>query len=100
MTPPSDNIQFFESKDFIKATRPAPALRLQVLEYLKSWPSKGLEFAKGVREVSPEFNGTKFTVIYKRRGNTIGIMHIYQLPIQAAQLEATKKDIITVHGKI
>jgi hypothetical protein len=97
--PPSDNIEFYESTFFKKVTVPLPQLRQQVLEYLRSWPTAGSEFARGVREVTEDFSGKKYSIIYKRVGNHIGVMHLYESPAQDALLEKTKSDIVDLHGQ-
>jgi hypothetical protein len=99
MVAPSENIEFFESLYFKKVTAPVPEIRLEVLKYLRTWPTSGTAIAKAVKEVKITIAGKDYAVIYKRTANKLGIMHLYTLPQEEKDLEATKAKIVELFGK-
>jgi hypothetical protein len=94
MVPPSDNIEFLESKFFKKATQPVPGLREQVVKHLQSWPQDGVELCRHVREVVLKVEAVEFAVLYRHEGNKLGLMHIYQLPLEIGRLEQTRAELV------
>jgi hypothetical protein len=99
MTPPSDNIEFLESEHFKKALAPAPQVREAIIGHLQSWPATGVEFGRNVREFKLKIGAAEYAVIYRRTANKLGLMHVYQLPFDEAELVETRAELIKLFGK-
>jgi hypothetical protein len=99
MVPPGDNLEFFESPYFKKAISKASEIRDLLLAHLQSWPASGVEFAPGIRELEFRAKGRVFAVIFRRTGNRLGLMYVFELPRQESDLKKARLDVVELFGR-
>jgi hypothetical protein len=80
------------------ATQGLKELREAVLEHLRVWPGEGTVVAPGVWETAVSTGGREFAVIYRRAGQRIGVMYLYELPAQQRGLTAAKEHLKRLFG--
>lgn len=88
MTAPGKYLDFFESAFYASKVAPAKVLANEIAEYLKSWPNHGTLICGGVRELSFVSKGQEYVVIFRRVGQKLYLMNIFEIPSDAIDLKA------------
>ena len=77
MVPPGDNLEFMTSGYIRERIKNAPEILDSAKAVLRNNPRAGFEIASGVMILEFEFNERKFVILFKRRGNSIGLMYLF-----------------------
>ena len=93
MTAPGNNLDFMASAHFRARAESALGLLEANKKVLRENLRAGVEILPGIRELALELEGRAFVVIFARRSNAFGLMHVYESHEEQA-LAAQKKYLI------
>ena len=92
MVAPGDNLDFHGSPAYLSRIKEVPEIHAAVLAALKNHPLSGTVVAGRAKELRIEAGGRVYAVFIARRGNSIGLIGIYD-GSDAEAIEAKRRDL-------
>jgi hypothetical protein len=94
MTPPGRYLEILTAPPFLVRARGVPELESAIKDWLKQWPQAGRPAGPSVRYETLMHGGRDYGFAWRRKGMTIHLLAVYQLPEEKALFEVRLKELV------